>query len=529
MNLSKCIEWSDGEVALNCRANVFDPVQKIFNPKQLARHSLFVGESGSGKTASGIVPTLASMVEYQSEEGFEYSMLVIDPKNELRSVLTDLTSSNSSRLFDVNKSEKKVDLFADFSELSFSEKYMMLFDLFDSSNDAGTNNQFKDGGVSLLKTFASADEVFYERYKISLFELWFISYELILHGDNDLLSQMVAPVSNEYINHEQMIKRIRVDFSRLGIPVPNYFGMVKRFVHAVRNSSCGSDDVEPMVLFLNLFALLGPKNKNMVENLGIYVRSGGISEEMKHQFIWYTGFFEFMLSTLSSGDFCRFIDVSPIPVKKGASSIRLSEFFDNGGIVLYTPNLRSEFVSDVLAKLIKTQFFSYTFKRACMNRPMAYVADEFHRFITADRDSGEHNFLDRCRSYRVSCVLATQSFESLLQKISEGTRVGVNPSHVVNVILNNIGNKLFFRTSCVETKNIVSSLIPVPDRVDALHVLSVIPLTGLNVGECYSILSSVKWGRYQVDISELSQYLKLSQESKVKLEVSPVDRKSLRI
>ena len=88
-----------------------------------------------------------------------------------------------------------------------------------------------------------------------------------------------------------------------------------------------------------------------------------------------------------------------------------------GELLLYQP-ARSG-VDTLVGKVVKALFFEAVLndpdrQGASPDTPIAgYVADEFHRFATSDPVHGEQSFLDTCRSYGVTCVLACHSLASI--------------------------------------------------------------------------------------------------------------------
>ena len=70
----------------------------------------------------------------------------------------------------------------------------------------------------------------------------------------------------------------------------------------------------------------------------------------------------------------------------------------------------------LVAEAVKALFFEAVLgnpRRAAGERMplVAYITDEFHRFVTADSVHGEQSFLDTCRSFNACCVLACQSIK----------------------------------------------------------------------------------------------------------------------
>ena len=106
---------------------------------------------------------------------------------------------------------------------------------------------------------------------------------------------------------------------------------------------------------------------------------------------------------------------------------------------------------------------------------VAYVADEFQRFVTAGNEHGEQTFIDRCRSYGVCCVFATQSLSSLRYRLGASSEA----MHSLDIVLSNIGTKAFFRTTDREALGYLDSLL----GIDVGSSKRGLPT--LDVGECW--------------------------------------------
>ena len=124
-----------------------------------------------------------------------------------------------------------------------------------------------------------------------------------------------------------------------------------------------------------------------------------------------------------------------------------------------------------------------------MDRPIGYVCDEFQRYITSDAETGEHNFLDRCRAYRVNSVLATQSMAALLA----ATNRGLAGRSALDSILVNTPTKVCFRTTDETAVTTMKSFIPKDPRSEQ-HILNFRPPSSLLTGEYYFAIGP-EWGR----------------------------------
>ena len=156
----------------------------------------------------------------------------------------------------------------------------------------------------------------------------------------------------------------------------------------------------------------------------------------------------------------------------------------------------------IVAKALKAAFFEAVLanrrrRQNGQSMPLVgYVADEFHRFITSDRNHGEQSYLDTCRSFGAFCVLACQSIASM-----EHALAGVENNETLNraavsILLNNTGNKLFFRSTDRALFERVDQLCPGGGALG--KVTYVRPLSTLAPGECYASLSDGRFERRQL-------------------------------
>ena len=187
-----------------------------------------------------------------------------------------------------------------------------------------------------------------------------------------------------------------------------------------------------------------------------------------------------------------------------AGPVDFSKFLDGDGtktkIFVFQPNLKNV---DLAARVLKAKFFESVLKNKHRQNPrheeplVAYVADEFHRFVTSDKVHGEQSFLDTCRSFGVFCVLATQSRSAIsyaLQSLGERNEV---VDSAVSVLSNNTGTKLFFRTTDQQTMQWAGSLAPTTPGGQS--VVSLRPLSSLKPGECLAVLVNGLVKRVQLE------------------------------
>ena len=152
------------------------------------------------------------------------------------------------------------------------------------------------------------------------------------------------------------------------------------------------------------------------------------------------------------------------------------------------------------ARALKAMFFEAVLespKRRTNGTSMplaAYVADEFHRFVTSGQEHGEQSFLDTCRSFGCACILACQGIASVRHALA-GAGAGDAGSHAVDVLLINTASKMFFRTSERASLNILDSLAPL---VNGNSLTSVRPPSAMAPGECYAALGDGRFERRQL-------------------------------
>ena len=126
----------------------------------------------------------------------------------------------------------------------------------------------------------------------------------------------------------------------------------------------------------------------------------------------------------------------------------------------------------------------------------AYIADEFHRFITSDKVHGEQSFLDTCRSFGVCCVLACQSISSMEHALEEEGDSWQKNKAALEILLNNTANKFFFRSTDQALQAFLDRLCPPAPGFGPLT--RVRPPSTLQPGECYASLSDGRFERRQL-------------------------------
>jgi hypothetical protein len=202
-----------------------------------------------------------------------------------------------------------------------------------------------------------------------------------------------------------------------------------------------------------------------------------------------------ILADIASDELATCVSLNPIEAPPAENLISVKQVLDVGDVVVYIPTSGVSSIAETVGRCLKSKFFEFAFERANKVRPFFYVVDEAHRFISAGEQDGEQSLLDRCRAFRTGVILSTQSIASMAHKLQGAMDGGRN---ALDIMLNNCGNALYFRTSDIRTQENLRERIPRCPRADGLHVISVRPLTTLPVGSCYATRCNGKWGLFQV-------------------------------
>ncbi|AHF02264.1 hypothetical protein THIAE_05845 [Thiomicrospira aerophila AL3] len=205
-----------------------------------------------------------------------------------------------------------------------------------------------------------------------------------------------------------------------------------------------------------------------------------------------------MFNTITSSSIRRLFDLDRLLTEPECADGPIQNMIANERFIVITPGVGGE--ADTLAiKLLKGLIFNAMMSRDNMLAPMAYVADEFQNFITTDSVTGDQNFLDKCRVFRVSCVLVTQSVMHLKNKVMEQKPIAGRAA--LGSLLINLSNKIVMRTSDNDTKSELKNWLPSSPNGSGMHVVDARPLMTLGLGEYYFSRADGRWGREKVVLS----------------------------
>lgn len=406
---------------------------------------LAVGETGSGKTVNGITPMMAACLKYQLD-GKSMSMLLIDPKVELLALAgRQLDAQGEAERIRVVGRDGAIRYFDNDGQRSVADRFKQLEQfVFPPGCDFGESTAWIEKAYSLLKTALRADLSFLHQTGVGLFEtaISLVDTEFQSRGQWHALGEFIElPTSG-----------------RIGLnTLTNVMDVLLQFVG--------------LRVDLNGLAPFREGDSMMVE-----------------QYTYRQNYMRMYTARLGAPETQGLIDFSLRPhVQLPVDPVLdVDACVAAGHVIAFQPG--SSLPHETAAMAIKAKFFEAVFRRQDMQRPVAYIVDEFQRFVTGDRVTGDQNFLDRCRAYRAVVAMATQSVASLEDKVR-------GSPYAVRVMLANIVTKVFFRSNESLTTGALRSLLPLPPG-PMPHVLDARPLSLLGTGECYWQRRGT-WGRHQ--------------------------------
>ena len=477
----------------------------------LTRHVLALGETGSGKTASVIVPVLSAM----ARSGRIGGALVIDPKRDLAPVLEREAPERLERL---DAATVAVDLMA-------SERASVDADL--------AAGRWTSAAVRILLRTASF-------LPASLLRV--LGPHRISNPNAEFFAQEGSALLRDVLGFILML-------GAHDAPPPYewvepFDDASLRWVQALVERARGTDGTRgPNALALCAWALEGPlappldedagaeaqrwlfaalarqalpvwgttagEGRDLLERIGAYW-SAQAQARRQHSGVLSSA--RTACAELASPRLATTLYFGCEPGWRAAERAdavdfaRLASPEGGGRLLLYQP--RRDGLDALLAMALKAQFFEAVLAEPARARAepdlplVGYVADEFHRFVTADAVHGEQSFLDTCRSHGAFCVLATQSTRSIAHALSLGGAGRDTNEAALDILLANTATKLFFRSTDPDTAARVAALAP--HRPGFSPATAVRPLATLAPGECYVSLADGRFERRRLEPAGLA-------------------------
>lgn len=412
-------------------------------------HTFISGATGVGKTYGGVKPLLQSFLTYKSTQGKQMGMLVIDPKSELLQVCaTELANTSQPERLVRLGSREKLSFFKNKSDLGLEERYRALANLV-QIRTAGEGALWQEKGNRLNLNMAGSDRLFQLQTGTLL---WGVVRSL-LEGEDFTQESQWANILAVY-----------------------------------RHATYSKASLDWIACVSPILLQLCPGLDGQKSPFVVYTSDG----EMLNQLYYRVSNAEKVCADLSSAEVTNVISTDLYPSSCRHDSC-VEDLLDQGKVLLLQP--KSSYFGDIVGRLVKSRFFADALTRQDMMRPIGYVADEFQRFITSDRDTGEQNFLDRCRAYRVNCVLATQSLSSIEHALTQSGES--SPRLSVDIIVANSPTKVIYRSTDLTTQKSLREWIP-PAPSGRSHVVDVRPVAQLPTGSAYFMFNG-DWGMYRYD------------------------------
>ncbi|MCY4156971.1 MAG: hypothetical protein OXF66_06020 [Gammaproteobacteria bacterium] len=470
----------------------------------LARHTLILGETGSGKTVSGVLPIVRAALRRMGRDCAGRAvgcLLIIDPKRDIAPALDGAVGADIRRLAISGGQEGervRLDLMAGTPiDLSVPDLRQAARGILGKAASIDPNNPMK---TLSAEGAATGNDRFWTQQGT---ELGLVFLEMAL-----ILLNLFGDYKEAAKWHERIDGRLRkfIEHRDAG---KNVLFLANHLLSGF--SGLRSSDNLPLLgsLARSLAAPEQLDNRRAVSQIKAWrARTERLESYMQEERL-YT-------SIVASSDGCFMEYCAPDAAESlyfGCEPIiarQPSECLDLGALVspdiprpqvlLIQPDIqRAE--GALLARAFKAAFFQAVLRDPARSAPDAagiplvgYVADEFHRFITADLRHGEQSFLDTCRSFGAFCVLSCQSVSSLEHALRE-IGAGVSTESSIRVLLANTGTKLFFRSTDQETQRLLRDVVPTGQWGSPLEAR---PVTTLRTGECYAVLTGGQIARRQL-------------------------------
>ena len=500
----------------------------------LCRHMLFLGETGSGKTLSGILPVVGGIMAPESRT--VGCALIIDPKREIKSYVEKMRH-NGFTLYDIDIHQERQRAVLN---LMAGEKLSVKSEFADDRFlEAARKILIRSASLStvsparVLAGQVNHDGDPYWDTEGSSFAVTILALVLlVLKHRHTIFGSDSETVFSRYLEDKPKLKLLEFG-AAAGVLTHDYYTVEDK-----DDGTCyvlPDKDIQsaPNILALaNMVMLswfdLGQDNlsvENIVEELKRKIRGGDACEIYRQIELGWVPLAKtaqrqihgivgtarncFVDYTDATSARTLYFGVEPYyrsVVEYGRGDMVPVDFTDavndeeSRFVYVYQPDLNHN--DALIAKALKAAWFEAILSSRKRlehgdTMPMAaYIADEFHRFITSDKVHGEQSFLDTCRSFGAFCVLACQSISSMEHALAEGSRNSDKNKAAVSILLNNTANKLFFRSTDRALQEYMNDLCP---SVPGLgRVTSVRPPSTLQPGECYASLTDGRFERRQL-------------------------------
>ncbi|MBV5347067.1 hypothetical protein JZU46_02460 [bacterium] len=414
-------------------------------------NSLTLGGTGSGKSCSVIIPLLKALLRYQLHDGTLASMLIVDPKRELDSVVrTVLTERGELHRLIVIGESAPVPIFSADSPLSMSDRLEKLQNFGPIDQPNGDHGYWKNLGQCVILDMMQLENEFAKN----------------THGKR--LTSLLC-------------KELRIHHTENC----GYWQQLRALLAYTRTGRARLKEADVMLRLMCSQARIQSRSSDVM-----LVYTG--DDELLRQWCYAVQSAEPLVNALANPDIEKFVDLDPIQNNQ-SSHTNIADLIENGMVILFSPE--STEGHRIAAMALKQKFFESVFSRKNLLRPIGVVIDEAQQFITSDKETGEQSFLDRCRAYRCIVALATQSISSL--KYALGSNAAAQTA--IDIVTANTPSKFILRTTDVDTVNWLRSQLPQSTDGNP-HIIDVRRPISLRPGEAYFMLADGSWGRRRASI-----------------------------
>ena len=384
------------DLTLNIGFNKNNELIKI-PEKSLYQNILVTGTIGTGKTSSAMYPFTKQLIEYKSNSTNEkLGMLILDVKGNYFSKVYEYCS-HAKRLNDLIT-----------IDLSGNIKYNPLH------KPNLKPSVLADRLKTILLLFSPNNSE----------SFWLDKVETVLTE----CIKLVRLYNNGYVTFEELHNLVVFpDYYKSKVSI-----LREKFV----NNLFSSEDIYNLLSALNFFEK---------EYFGLDSRTLSI---LKSEITRITNLFisDYSVKNIFS------------PNQEELNFLGFSDVINSGKIVVLNMNiaeyrnlskviaayLKLDFQSEVISRLNKENFndnseLSLLLDQKYSNRPVCFISDEYHEYVTLT----DAAFFAESREAKCINIVATQSYTSLLNTL--------NNSNSVKVIVQNLVNKLWFRSDDIFT------------------------------------------------------------------------------
>jgi hypothetical protein len=458
--------------------------EEFIDAADMVRHFLITGETGSGKSVSAVIRLLEAILRYPEQAQYDAyaqasgenaetlpdlrpAILVVDPKHELGDVVEREAGGRSVIHMAYGQSGPVLHLFEGrpletLEPFEAVDLILRQSDFFVRDQASTREPSWNMQAAALLRDFIAIDMWLARNVENGLTTFWGNVRERL--GKLPEFACFMDAVAYDPANYFK--------------PHSTLLGLCSG-AEDLTALACYMEAAEELKVPGELYVrLLSFGNLYYSTRSGIVSMAGGI------------------LADLAADELAACVSLNPVEPPPLERMLSVKRALERGDLVVYAPIATSP-IAEMVGRCLKSKFFEFAFERANKVRPFFYVVDEAHRFLSAGAQDGEQSLLDRCRAFRTGVILATQSIVSMAQRLDSAPGGG---GYALQMLLNNCGNALYFRTSDIQTHNNLQQRIPGPPCAGRPHVVQVRPLTTLGVGSCYALRSNGSWGLFQVHL-----------------------------